>query len=201
VNDVPVLPPPPALIVVISGPSGAGKSVLCNRLMERDPTLVRTITTTTRPPRGTERQGIDYDFRTPEQFLRGVDEGFFLEYAEVHGHLYGTPKAGVEKLLAAGMSPLLNVDVQGGRAVKAARPEAVLVYLLPPDLGELEDRLRSRGTEAEAEIATRLRNARGELAQWRHYDYAVVNDDLDRAVDAVAILLRAERMRVDRLGG
>ena len=118
--EFPQLPPPPALVVVVSGPSGVGKSVLCDRLMAGDPTLVRTITTTTRSPRPGERQGVDYNFWTPAQFRQGIADGYFLEHAEVHGHLYGTPRSAVDELLARRRSPLLNVDVQGGRAVKTA---------------------------------------------------------------------------------
>ena len=198
---LPVLPAPPALIVVVSGPSGVGKTALCKLLIAEDPTLVRTITTTTRRPRAGERDGVDYHFWTPEQFRAGMGAGVFLEFAEVHEHLYGTPKALVEKLLAEGRSPLLNVDVQGGRAVKAARPEAVLVFLLPPTMPALEDRLRGRATDDEPTIVTRLRNAKGELEQWRHYDYAVVNDKLEDAVASVQAVLHAERMRVSRRAG
>lgn len=191
--------PHPTLLVVVSGPSGVGKNSVCDGLLEVDDSLALSVSATTRPPRSTETDGVDYHFWSRERFRREADAGFFLEHAEVHGHSYGTPGKPVEEWLAAGRTPLLNLDVQGGRKVKEKIRDAVLVFLAPPSMEELERRLRGRNTEREEVIAERLRNAREELRHWIHYDYQVVNDDLARAVEEVRAILRAERARTSRV--
>ena len=193
------IPPSPPFVIVISGPSGVGKSVLCEGLLAGDPSLTRSVSATTRPPRGEEVDGVDYSFWTEAQFDEGVREGRFLEWAEVHGHRYGTPRARIEELLAVGKCPILNVDVQGGESVKRLMPESVLVLVAPPSMTVLEERLRRRAVDGEAEMRVRLANASRELAEWRHYDFVVVNDLLADAVRDVAAMIRAERGRVARL--
>lgn len=189
---------PTPFLTVLSGPSGVGKSVLCRRLLERDPSLVLSVSATTRPPRGDERDGVDYFFWSESQFREAAERGHFLEWALVHGNLYGTPRAVLEQDMARGRYPLLDVDVQGGRSVKALVPDAVLILVAPPSAAALEERLRGRKTDGEAEIRERLAIASGELAQWTHYDYVVVNDTLDRAVTELAAIIGAERLRVSR---
>lgn len=194
-------PPPPPLVIVVSGPSGVGKTVLCERLVEADPSLVRAITATTRSPRPEERDGIDYYFWDEPRFRKEVAKGQMLEWAEVHRHLYGTPRASVETPLGKGQSPVLNLDVQGGRSVKLLLPGSLLIFVAPPSREELEVRLRGRGTDSEDEVRHRLEVATRELEEWRHYDYAVVNDVLEGAVERVRGIIIAERSRVSRLGG
>lgn len=193
------IPPAPPFVIVISGPSGVGKSVICEGLLADDPSLVRSVSATTRPLRGGEHDGVDYYFWSEDRFDEGVWEGHFLEWAEVHGHRYGTPRARIEELLAVGKSPILNVDVQGGHSVKRLMPESVLILVAPPSMAVLEKRLRGRAVDSEAEMRVRLANASQELAEWRHYDFVVLNDVLQDAVRDVAAMIRAERGRVARL--
>ncbi len=180
------------LIVVISGPSGAGKSTVAKRVLEKSPGLVRSVSVTTRGPRVGDVDGEDYYFVSPEEFAARRDAGRLLEWAEVHGNLYGTEAEQVDLSIAGGRSVLLEIDVQGGTSVKAARPGAVLIFLLPPSDGTLEERLRGRGTDDEAVILRRLENARKELESAKDYDYRVVNDDLDRCVGEVMGIIEAE---------
>ena len=190
---------PPAFLLVVSGPSGVGKSVLCQRLVASDDRLVHSVSATTRAPRAGEVDGTDYFFLDEAGFRKGVSDGEFLEWAEVYGHLYGTPRAPVKEHIAAGRTPVLNVDVQGGRSVKSLLPDAVLVFLGPPSLAELEERLRGRRTDSEERIRRRLAVAREEMARVADYDYLVVNDDLDAAVATVRAVIVAERHRVSRI--
>jgi len=189
----------PAFVVVVSGASGVGKTVICDRLIEKDPSLVRSVTVTTREPRADEEDGRDYHFWSEERFQEGIREGYFLEWAEVHGHHYGTSREDIENHLRAGRSPILNIDVQGGNSVKRAMPEALLVFIAPPSMADLERRLRGRGTDSDDAIRQRLINAVGELSRWDDYDYVVENAVLKTAVDEVRGILIAERSRVARI--
>ncbi len=189
------------LLLVVSGPSAVGKDTVLDALLScPDPALAaplrKCVTTTTRPPRPQEREGIDYSFVNATEFNALVAQDALLEYAEVHGNYYGTPRAYVARERAAGTDVILKIDVQGGRAVKQKMPDAVLVFLQPPSLEELERRLRGRATENDDEIARRLLNARREMAQRRHYDYAVTNDSVDEAVDTIRAIVRAEHCRI-----
>jgi guanylate kinase len=195
---LPEFPPPAPLILVVSGPSGVGKTVLCDRLVDGNPLLVHSVSATTRPARSGETEGEDYFFLDEATFKARVEAGEFLEWATVHDHLYGTPQASLDAHLAAGRSPVLDVDVQGGRSVKRLRPDAVLVMVAPPSAEVLEARLRGRRTDREEDVRRRLERASRELAEWSHYDYLVVNRDLDRAVEEIRAILTAETLRIRR---
>ncbi len=193
------LDPPPPLLLVISGPSGVGKNAVCDDLFRDDPSLTYSVSATTRAPRSDETEGVDYHFMDEATFREGIGKDHFLEWAEVHGSLYGTPREPVDRLLAAGRTPVLNLDVQGGRAVKRLVPNAVLIFLAPPSWEELERRLRSRATDSDETIALRLQNARDELRAWVDYDYQVVNNRLGDAVAGVQEVIRVARAETPRL--
>jgi len=213
---------PPGLLLVLSAPSGAGKTTLARRLVASRDDAQFSISATTRAPRGAERDGIDYWFVSPERFAALVNQGAFAEWAEVHGKRYGTLRSTVEEALAAGRIAVFDIDVQGGAQVKALWPaQAMAIFVLPPSMEELERRLRARSTDSGDVITGRLAAARSEIERGlAEYDYVVVNDDLevalaqlqalvdhgravlegrrDAAAEAVAELLRRERMDARR---
>ncbi len=173
----------------MSGPSGVGKGTLVAKLRQRVPSLGLTVSATTRSPREGEKDGVSYYFLSEEEFGRRVEAGEFLEWANVHGHRYGTLHSEVDRLFDEGRSVVLEIDVQGGLNVRRVRPDTVLVFIEPPSAEELERRLRGRGTEDEATIRLRLDNAASELERAASYDERIVNDDLDRAVGELADLI------------
>lgn len=181
-------------LLVLSGPSGVGKTTVAAGLL-RDPRFGRAVTATTRAPRPGERHGRDYLFLSREAFLEGVAAGRFLEHAEVHGHLYGTPRASVEQVLATGRICLLVIDVQGAATLRERGTDARFVFLAPPSPEELERRLRSRGSEDEATVERRLAQARIELARQGEYDTVVLNEDLEQAIGDIAGLALAPEGR------
>ncbi len=187
------------LLIVISAPSGTGKTTLCHMLLKAFPDMEFSVSYTTRKPRPGEVSGRDYFFVDRETFERMVEEGDFLEWAEVYGNLYGTSKSQVTKALEAGKDILLDIDTQGALQVKKNFPEAVLIFILPPSLIELERRLRSRGTDNEETIEKRLRIARDEIKKALYYDYLVVNDVLEVAFDKLRSIITAEKCRTERL--
>jgi guanylate kinase len=181
-------------LFVIAGPSGVGKGSVVRRLLERDPDrLVLSVSATTRAPRPGERDGYDYRFVDDAGFDRLVAADALLEWATVFGDRYGTPADGVEIARAAGRDVILEIDVQGAEQVRRRTPDAILIFLAPPSLGELERRLRARGTESEERIRRRLATAEAELARSPAFDHLVVNDDLDAASSQVAAIIDASR--------
>jgi guanylate kinase len=160
---------------------------------------VFAISSTTRPQRASEQDGVQYEFVTREEFERRIDAGYFLEWADVHGHCYGTPAVFVDEQVNAGRVVVLDVDVQGGASVRKARPDAVSVFVYPPSIAALRERLLGRKTDSAEVIERRLGNAPGEMAQYREYDYLVVNDDRDEAAARLLAIVDAERCRVRRL--
>lgn len=193
------------MLVVISAPSGAGKTTLCEQTLAVRPNMERAITCTTRDPRPGEKDGEDYYFLDAGDFLKRVQAGNFLEHATVYGNSYGTLKSEVLGKLRAGRDVLLNVDVQGAAAIRAhaeGDPELksalVTVFLTPPSMGILEERLKKRGQDSPQVIAKRLSVARQEIAQWRHFDYLVVSSSVAEDVRRLLAILDAEQMRHDR---
>ncbi len=186
-------------LLVLSGPSGAGKGTLVERLVKERPECLFSVSATTRPRRTVEQDGVQYEFVSREDFDRRRASGLFLEWAEVHGHLYATPAHFVDEGVAARRVVVLDVDVQGGASVRRARPEAISVFVYPPSVDALRRRLLKRNTETPESVEQRLGNAPGELAQYREYDYLVMNDDLESAVRRLVAIVDAERTRVRRL--
>jgi len=198
-RDLPFRFVPGGFLLVVSGPSGAGKGTLVERLVTARPDCVFSISSTTRPKRNSEQDGVQYEFVTREEFDRRRSANHFLEWAEVHGHLYGTPVKFVNENVKAGRIVVLDVDVQGGASVRRARPDAVSVFIYPPSIDALRQRLLKRGTDAADVVETRLGNAPGELEQYREYQYLVMNDDLEQAISRLVAIVDAERARVARL--
>jgi guanylate kinase len=186
-------------VVVVSGPSGAGKSSFVKTLLEEGPDFVYSVSATTRPRRPHEVEGVDYFFLSQEEFRRRVEAGAFVEHARVHGDWYGTLRSQIEEALRAGHNVLLDIDVQGGMAVRSVYPDGVFLFILPPSMEALEARLRHRGTDSEERIRIRLENARREIPMVREYGYAVVNDDFETASRRVLAIVWAERCRTRRL--
>lgn len=183
------------ILYVVSGPSGVGKGTVCARLFELYPALCRSVSATTRAIRPGEVEGVNYFYKSGEQFRHMLEEDAFLEHFEIYGNHYGTPRAYVEKKLSEGKDVLLEIDVQGGLAVKQKVPGAVLIFLLPPSFEMLEARLRGRKTEDEKTIQTRLNASSREIACMNEYKYAVVNDDVDVAAETILRIMRAQKNR------
>jgi guanylate kinase len=181
-----------AKVFVITGPSGVGKGTLIGELRKRVPGLELSVSATTRQPRKGEQDGRDYHFLNPEEFDRRVEAGDFLEHATYSGHRYGTLRSEVDRRLAEGTSVLLEIEVQGARQIRDAMPEALLVFIAPPDAEALRRRLEGRGTDSPEAIDERLRTAVGELDARQEFQHAVVNDEIDRAADELARIVRAE---------
>ena len=184
-------------MIVISGPSGSGKTSICRRLRE-DPRVEFSISATTRKPRAGEVDGKDYHFVSPEWFRQQIRLGNFIEHAEVHGNMYGTPREPVEQALAAGKAYLLEIDVQGALQLKALGEPGVYIFIAPPDMEELRRRLVSRATDAPEVIERRLKKAEDEFRERVKYDHVVVNEDLERAVSEVRRLAGLEPSQASR---
>ncbi|WP_411170487.1 guanylate kinase [Clostridium sp. MB05] len=187
------------VLIVISGPSGAGKGTICKALLEKDENIYLSVSATTRAPRVGEVEGVNYYFFTKEVFESKVKENGFLEYANVHGNFYGTPKVNVEKMLEEGKDVILEIDIQGALQVKENFKEGVFIFILPPSMEELKQRIIKRGSETEESLMTRFKNAYKEINYVSKYNYAVVNDTLDIAVSKVESIIAAEKCRVDRI--
>jgi guanylate kinase len=184
----------------VSGPSGAGKTTLVDELIQADRLLKGSVSATTRPPREGEVEGEDYFFKDKAIFETMKSEEL-IEWAEVYGYLYGTPRQFVDRQLEQGYDPVLNIDVQGGISVKKAFPNAVLIFILPPSYEELEKRIRSRGAGSKEEIQRRLDCAQRETEMADAYDYIVINDKVEQAVARLKIIVEAERCRKERFTG
>ncbi len=187
-----------AFPLVLAAPSGTGKTTIAHALVDASERFVFSVSATTRGPRSGEEDGIDYVFVDEARFREMVAAGELLEWAEVHGELYGTPRAPVEEAARQGRHVVLDIDVQGARQIRERIPEAVLVFVFPPSAAALARRLGGRATEADPEVARRLRNGRAELERARDFDYLVVNDELETAVDQVRAIVEAERLRPGR---
>lgn len=187
------------IVLVLSAPSGAGKSTLCQALADRRADIRLSISCTTRPPRPLEVNGKDYFFVSEKEFEAKIKNGDLLEWAQVHGHFYGTPKGPVQTHQANGLNVVMNIDTQGAQSVKKVFPDSVLVFVSPPSWEVLEKRLRGRKQDDEATIQRRLTNARAEMDQAPRYDYLVVNDVIENAVEDLLAIVRAEHRRIKRL--
>jgi guanylate kinase len=187
---------PLGTLYIVTAPSGAGKTTLVHAVLEREPGLALSISYTTRAPRPGEVDGRDYRFVGKEEFLRLRDGGELLEWAEVHGNYYGTSRTWIETQLQQDRDVLLEIDWQGARQVRRMFPHAVSIFILPPSLEALEARLRGRGTDSEATIARRLAAAREEMRHVEEFDYVIINDRLERAIDELTAVVRAARLRL-----
>lgn len=183
-------------LIVISGPSGAGKSTVISRVMQTDPSIVFSVSATTRAPREGERDGVNYFFVSHLKFQSMVHNGELLEHAEYVGNCYGTPKAPVLDSIEKGKSVVFDIEVQGAAQIKARCPEAILIFIVPSDFSQIEKRLRGRGTDSEEKIQGRLEQARRECARAKNYDYVVLNDDPDRAAEEIRSIILAEKCKM-----
>ena len=186
-------------LVVVSAPSGAGKTTLCHEVRSLVPDLYYSVSYTTRAPRSGERNGRDFHFVTASEFTVMRERDELAEWAQVHGHLYGTPARALEGALSRGLDVLLDIDTHGARQLRQRYPEAVSVFIMAPSLAELDARLRERKSDATGDIARRLARAREEIAAWREYHYLIINRDVKDAVDQLATIIQAERCRTSRL--
>ena len=184
--------------VVLSAPSGAGKTTIARALVKEIEDVVFSVSATTRPARDHEVDGVDYHFVSEAEFRAMIEADELVEWAEVHGHLYGTSREAIQAALEGGRFLILDVDVQGAMQMRDRVPDAVLVFVLPPSADALVERLTERGTEREDKVTQRIDNARGELEQASRFDYIVVNENLDQAIDEVRSIVLAEGRRTDR---
>ena len=186
------------LLIVVSGASGTGKGTVCKKILADLPEVAYSISATTRKPRPGEIDGKEYYFLSVDEFKAWIAEEKFLEYAEVYGNFYGTPLNKIEERLNRGEDILLEIDVQGALNVKRKCPDGVYIFLLPPSLEELKNRIEGRGTENPESLARRLKNAVAEIKIGLEYDYVVVNDTIDNAAEQIKAILTAERLKVAR---
>lgn len=184
------------LLIVLSGPSGVGKGTVCKALLKKTNDLTYSVSATTRKPRAGEVDGVNYFFKSREEFMQMIEEDRLLEYAEYVGNYYGTPCNFVEQKLAEGRDVILEIEVQGAMKVKEKFPNGIFIFLLPPSLDELKDRIRGRGTEQEHVIDSRMNVAVEEIALMENYDYAVVNDEIDLACKRIESIIIAEHCKI-----
>lgn len=187
------------LLIVVSGPSGAGKGTICKALLEKHDDLYISVSATTRQPRAGEVDGVNYHFITKEDFIKRVEQKDFLEYAEVYGNYYGTPKSRVEEMIDSGKNVILEIDIQGALKVKENFKEGVFIFILPPSMEELKQRIIKRGSETPESLMRRFKSAYQEINYISKYNYAVVNDVVDVAVSKIEGIITAEKCRVDRI--
>jgi guanylate kinase len=187
------------ILIVLSGPSGVGKGTVCTALRKQAPELVYSVSATTRSPREGEVDGVNYFFRSREQFQQLIDTDEMLEWAEYVGNMYGTPRRFVEDTLRSGKDVILEIEVQGALKVKQKFSEGVFIFLLPPSLDELENRIVTRGTESDEIIRSRMSIAVEEIRLMEHYDYAIINDRVESACSKIQAILAAEHCRRERM--
>jgi guanylate kinase len=187
------------ILFIVSGPSGVGKGTVINEVLKLVPDINLSISYTTRAPRKNETNGKEYFFVSEKEFTSMIERGEFLEWANVHGNLYGTPKRYIEEKLKNCEDVILEIDTQGARQVKKTFPDGVFIFILPPSTDELLRRLYKRGTESEEVIKLRLSNAREELKEWKWYNYTVVNESVSMTGEIIAAIIKAERCKSSRL--
>lgn len=186
-------------LIVISGPSGAGKNTIVDGLLKINKNIWLSISATTRSPRGEEKDGVNYYFLTKDEFENRISEGDFLEYAEYNGNYYGTPKSNIVEKLNSGIDVILEIEIQGALKVKEIVPNAIFIFILPPSMSELRRRLILRKTETKDKIIKRFKTAYNEINEVTKYNYVVINDVVDDAVEKVNSILISEKCRVDRI--
>lgn len=188
------------LLIVVSGPSGCGKSTLDQLLLNKRKNIVMSISDTTRKPRGEEKDGVDYNFITPEQFRENIKNDKYLEYAEVYtDKFYGTPEDFVDKKLKEGTDVILEIDIEGARKVNERRKDAVFIFIMPPSMKVLKERLIGRKTETKEQVIERFKTAYKEINEVSKYNYVIVNDDLEEALSKMDAIITCEKCRVDRI--
>ena len=187
------------VIAVVSGPSGVGKGTICTYLAEKYDDFFLSISATSRSPRPNEIDGVHYHFKTPEQFKQMIENDEFLEYAGYVDKFYGTPKAPCYEHIEKGINAILEIEVQGGMKVKEKEPDTVMIFIVPPSMEELENRLRGRGTETEEVILQRLARAKEELLQMKDYDYIVVNNSVEDAAEQIRSILNSESLKTKNM--
>lgn len=187
------------MLVLFSGPSGVGKDTVLDIILDKDEKLQRSISLTTREKRSGETDGEDYYFITKDEFSKMVDDGQVLEYAQYGENIYGTPKAPVDKWLKEGKTVILKIEVKGAQKIRELYPDALSIFLLPPSMQILEDRIRKRGTESEQDIEKRLEIAKNEILRSADYDFVVVNDDIDEASNNVLNIIKALNFTYKRM--
>ncbi|TZE83419.1 guanylate kinase [Calorimonas adulescens] len=186
------------ILIVISGPSGAGKGTICKEVLKRDPSLCLSVSATTRKPRSGEKEGVNYYFLDKAEFEEMIKNDQFLEWAEVYGNYYGTPKSYVEEKLKEGREVILEIDIQGAMKAREKFPDGVFIFIVPPSMDELEKRIKGRATETDEEIKLRFSKAFSELKYITKYDYIVVNDAVSEAAQKVLAIITAEKCKVER---
>ncbi|MDY3959246.1 guanylate kinase [Romboutsia timonensis] len=186
------------LLLVVSGPSGAGKGTICKALLNKNDQIKLSVSATTRKPRNGEVHGVNYFFIEKEEFTKMIENGEFLEYAQIYDNFYGTPKAAIIECLEKGQDVILEIEMQGARQIKEVYPEGVFIFVLPPSLEELKSRIVGRGTETQEEIEKRFSCAFEEINQIVNYDYFIVNEDIEKSVSGVEAIICAEKNKVTR---
>ena len=187
------------LLIVISGPSGAGKGTICKELLKKNDNLLISVSATTRSPRNGEVDGVNYHFLSENEFITRLEKDDFLEHAQVYGNYYGTPKSNVDSMLESGKDVILEIDIQGALKVKENTEEGVFIFILPPSMEELKQRIINRGSETPESLMKRFKSAYKEINFVSRYNYAVVNDEVNIAVEKLEAIILAEKCRVDRL--
>ncbi len=184
-------------IVIVSGPSGAGKSTICKQIVDIIDEASLSVSVTTRPKSDTEKDGVDYWFVSKEEFQKRIENGMLLEYANVFGNMYGTPKDKVDEALDAGKIVILEIDVQGGKQVKAIYPDAIMIFILPPSDKTLSERIKNRGRDSSDSVKKRLRGANAEIAIAKEfYEHMIINEDLQKAINECVQIIQQSEIKV-----